>query len=414
MAKPKIFYGYYLVAASLCIIVIATGMQVGFGIFFKPLLTEFGWTRAMTSAAFSISWIVQGLMGIIVGRFNDKLGPRVLLTVCGCLLGLSYMLMSQISNIWQIYLLYGVVIGIAMSGTLVPVVSTVARWFVARRSMMTGIVWSGSAIGTTIGAPVADWLISTYNWRVSYIILGSLVLVGIVIAAQFLRRDPAQMALLPYGEKERREKGLKPEITGLSLRQALNTRQLWIILAMSFCLAFCLFAITVHIVPYATDLGISAATAAIILATLGGLSIVGRIAIGSVADRMGNVRVIIISTAIMSLSLFWIVLAREIWGIYLFAVVFGIASSGAGVLFSPLVAELFGLRWHGSIYGVTTLGFAVGAAGGPLAAGYIFDTTGSYELAFILCAALSILGLVSAIFVKPIKDGRELPTGLHP
>ena len=402
--EPKFFYGYVLVAASLCIISLASAAQISYGIFFKPLIAEFGWTRAMTSGAFSLSWIMQGLMGIVMGGLNDRLGPRVVMTVCGILLGMGYLLMSQISTAWQLYVFYGVITGMAMSGTLIPLQSTVVRWFVARRGMMTGVIMAGTAIGTTVGAPVANWLILTYDWRVSYMIMGGFVIVAIVLLAQLLRCDPAHMGQMPYGENQVGEQGLKLKTKGFSLSDALHTRQLWTVLAMFFCLSFSVFAITVHIVPHTTDLGISATTAATILATLGGLSIVGRIAMGGAADRIGNIWAFIIGFAMMAAALFWLMPTTETWVIYLFAAIFGFATAGAGALTSPLVAELFGLRSHGLILGVTQFGFAAGAAVGPLVAGYVFDVTSTYVPAFLTCAALSIVGLVLSIVLRPTTD----------
>jgi MFS family permease len=405
--EPRLFYGYILVAAAFCIIFLTAGTQVSYGIFFKPLLAEFGWSRATTSGAFSLSWIIQGLIGIVMGRLSDRLGPRIVLTICGFLLGIGYFLMSQISTVWQLYVFYGIIIGIGMSGTLIPLQSAVARWFVARRGIMTGIILTGTALGTTVGAPVANWLIRTYDWRVSYIILSGLVFVVVVLLAQLLRRDPAQMGQIPYGQNDRAKPSLKLTAKAFSLSQALYTRQLWTVVAMFFCLSFPLFAITVHIVPHATDLGISATTAASILATLGALSIVGRVGMGSAGDRIGSIRTFIIGFAIMSAALLWLMPAKEAWGLYLFAAIFGFASAGAGALTSPLVAELFGLRSHGLILGVTQLGFAIGAAVGPLVAGYLFDVTSTYSFTFMLCAVTSIVGLVLSIVLKPTTDNQD-------
>ena len=164
-AKPQRFYGYIVVVAAFFIMVLMFGIFDTFGVFFKPLLTDFGWTRAVTSGAFSLYWIIQGLLAIVVGRVNDRFGPRVVITFCGFIFGLGYLLMSQVSALWQLYLFYGVMIGTGMSGAFVPLTSTVARWFVKRRSMMTGIVVAGIGIGGLIAPPVANWLISIYDWR---------------------------------------------------------------------------------------------------------------------------------------------------------------------------------------------------------------------------------------------------------
>jgi len=108
--KQQFFYGYIIVALSALIMLAITGLHYTYGVFFKPMSAEFGWTRALTSGAFSLSWILQGFLSIAVGRLNDKLGPRMVLTLCGLVTGVGYLLMSQIHNVWHLYIYYGVII----------------------------------------------------------------------------------------------------------------------------------------------------------------------------------------------------------------------------------------------------------------------------------------------------------------
>ena len=402
-AKPQFFYGYIVVAAAFLIMGVILGAHNTFGVFFKPVLTEFGWTRAMTSGAFSLSVIMGGLLGIIMGGLNDKFGPRLVMTLCGFLLGLGHLLMSQIGTLWQFYVFYGVIIGTGMGGAFVPLLSTVARWFVKRRGMMTGIVSAGEGAGMLILVPLANWLIATYDWRLSYIIMGSMVLVIIVLFAQFLRRDPTQLGQRPHGESKGEEAGLKLETEAFSLRQAVHTKQFWLAFTMYLSLGFGVLTIVVHLVPHATDVEISSANAANILATMAAVSIIGRIVLGSVADRIGIRQTYFIGFILMSVAFFWLASATEAWMLYLFAVVFGFAYGGCGALGSPLAATLFGLRSHGVIYGVIDLGFTIGGFAGPFVAGHIFDVTSSYQLAFLLSATLSIIGLISTALLTPTK-----------
>jgi len=346
---------------------------------------------------------MEGLLGIVMGWLNDKLGPRVVMTLCGFLLGIGYLLMSQVNAIWQIYLFYGVLVGIGMSGVFVPLASTIARWFVKRRSMMTGIVMVGMGIGGFIGPPVASQLISACEWRISYVIVGGLVLVVVILVAQLLRRDPSQKGQVPYGENKEGERGSKVSTEGFSLGEAVYTRQFWQVFAMQFCQAFCGFAILVHIVPHATDLGISAATAANILATISGFSIVGMVLLGSAADRIGNRRVYIVCFILMSASLFGLMPAKEVWMLYLFAGVLGLGFGSIAAVTSPLVAQLFGLASHGLIYGVLGFGFSIGGAVGSLLTGYIFDLTGSYQIAFFICGIFSVIALIFTATLRPTK-----------
>jgi predicted MFS family arabinose efflux permease len=403
-ARPRFFYGYIVVGSALLIMAIMYGAYNSFGIFFKPVLTDLDWTSAVTSSGFSLSWIVHGLLGIVMGRLTDRFGPRVVLTICGFLLGLGYILMSQIGTVWQLYLFYGVIIGAGMGGSWVPIVSTVARWFTNRRTLMTGIALSGVSIGTLVGAPVASRLISAYDWRTSYVIVSGIVLVVVVLAAQLLRRDPTQAKQRPYGESEGEKQEPVSETHSLSLREAVRTRQFWLTSGMFFCFGFLLYTIITHIVPHAIELGISPIGAANILATTGGLSIAGRIVLGSAADRIGNRQVFIIGFILMAAALFWLVPAKEVWGLYLFAVVFGFAFGGCATSESPLVAGLFGLSSHGLILGaINVLGFTLGAAIGALIGGYIFDMAGSYQLAFIVCGAMSVVGLILTALLSPIE-----------
>lgn len=269
---------------------------------------------------------------------------------------------------------------------------------------MTGIVLSGVSIGTLIGAPVASRLISAYDWRMSYTIVGGIVLVVVVLAAQLLRRDPTQARQKPYGGSEGEKQESVSETHSLSLREAVRTRQFWLTSGMLFCFGFSVYTIMTHIVLHAIGLGIPSISAANILATIGGLSIVGRIVLGSAADRFGNRQVFIIGFIVMAATLFWLVPAREVWGLYLFAVVFGFAFGGCATSESPLVAGLFGLSSHGLILGVMNLlGFTFGAAIGPFIAGHIFDMASSYQLAFIVSAGVSVVGLILTVLLSPIE-----------
>lgn len=162
--------------------------------------------------------------------------------------------------------------------------------------------------------------------------------------------------------------------------------------------------ILVHLVPHATDLGISPLNAANILAVVGGLTTVGVVIMGIAADRIGNRQAFIICYVLMSAAFFWLLAVTEMWMFYLFAVAFGLAS-GASALQSPLIAALFGLRSHGLIFGVLNVGYNIGAATGPLFAGYIFDVTNSYKFAFFVCALLSILSTILVFLLRPTCRG---------
>jgi len=401
--KPSFFYGYIVVLAAFFIMVIMSGLLYSFGVFLKPLSTEFGWTRAMTAGAHSMTLFVTGLLYMVTGRLTDRFGPRIVTTACGFFLGSGCLLMSQLSALWQLYLFWGVIVAMGLSGGFVPMTSTVARWFAKRRGLMTGIVVAGVGTGTMIVPPVASWLISSYGWRTAFIVIGIIALLLLILAAQFLKRDPSKIGQLPYGENEVKPENLISEARGASFREAIHTKQFQMIWAVYFLLGTCVHTIMVHIVPHATDLGISAMIAANILAVVGGLSIVGRVGIGIISDRVGRKLSLVIGFILLVVALLWLPLARELWMLYLFAIIFGFSYGGLITLESPVVAELFGLRAHGAILGALVFGATTGGAIGPILAGHIFDIANSYYLAFMACAGLSITGLIVASLLKPIR-----------
>ena len=404
--ERKFFYGYVVVLAAFLILVMTWGTIYCFGVFFKPVLIEFGWTRAATSGAYSLCLLLLAFFGIVMGRLNDRFGPRIVVTGCGLFLGSGYLLMSQISAIWQLYLFYGVILAIGASGSFIPLASTISRWFIKRRGLMTGIAVSGIGVGTMIMPPVANWLITDYGWRVAYLVIGIAVLVLITSAAQFLRYEPSQMGQLPYGENQAKPESVNSKTKGFSLQETIHTRQFWMISAMFFCFAVSIQSILVHIVPHATDIGISSARAANILAIIGALSATGRVMMGGVADRIGNKLALVVVFVLMSAALLWLLAAKEPWMFYLFAIAFGFAYGGWATLISLIPAELFGLGSLGVILGAVHFSVATGEALGPTLAGRIFDITGSYQPAFIICAALSMIAIVLALFLRPITEVR--------
>jgi len=402
--EAKFYYGYIIVAAAFLIITIMWGAIYSFGVFFKPLLEEFGWTRAMTSGAFSLSLVLTGLFAAVAGKLTDRFGPKKVLTVCGLFLGSGYLLTSQVSALWQLYLFYGVIVGIGMGGSFVPLVSTVARWFVRKRGMMTGIAASGIGMGILVMPPIASWIIAGYGWRTSYMVVGVAALVLVVSAAQFLRRDPGQGGQLPGGEGELAEE-IGAGTVRCSLPEAVRTRRFWMLGLAVGCFGLGLGTVVAHIVLHATGMGITAAAAAVILTVVGGASIMGRLVVGTASDRIGNKPGLIISFSFISFALFWLLAAGELWMLYLFAALFGFGYGGIAALGSPVVAELFGMSSHGVILGATMIFVEGASAIGPVVAGHLYDITGSYQSVFLIYAVTGVIGLILILFLKP--TGKE-------
>jgi MFS family permease len=338
---------------------------------------------------------------MVTGRITDRFGPRMVMIVCGFVFGLGYMLTSQISAIWQFYIYYGVLVAVGISGSYVPLVATVARWFIKRRGMMVGVVASGVGIGTLIIPPLATQLILAIGWRSSYLIVGVASMVLVVIAATFLRRDPSQVGQLPYGAEQDTPGAVSAEDSGLTLQEAMRTRPLWLLFVSFLFGGFCLQTILVHIVPHAIELGISAIIASTILAAVGGFNTAGRVIMGTAADKIGSKPSFLISMILLSASFFWLLIARELWMFYPFTVVFGIAYGGFLALLSPIAAEIFGLRSAGILLGFLHFGMAIGEAIGPVATGKVFDLTGDYFMAFLIGGIITAVGIILVLMVKP-------------
>jgi MFS family permease len=403
--KTRYFHGYNIVAAGFTIQAVCIGAMFAYGVFFKELQTEFGWSRATISGASSLAFLMMGAGGILAGRLNDRIGPRVLIVASAGFLGLGYTLMSRMQFPWQLYLMYGVVAGIGFSTHDVITLSTVARWFVKRRGVMSGIVKVGTGFGQLLGPMIASLLLSIFGWRNATLIIGTVSLVVLVAAAQAMRRDPRGMGLLPDGVSDMAGgRAAVAEEQGVSLKEAARMKQFWIICLAEFTVLCCLLTVVVHIVPYARDFGLAPVYAAGVLSTIGGVSILGRIVMGASSDRIGGRRALIICFVVLFCSFVWLQFATEVWMLFLFAVVYGFAHGGFFTVVSPMVAEFFGTGSHGLLFGIILFSGTLGGAVGPLMAGWTFDVTGSYRMVFLVLSGLILIGLGLMIVLRPISD----------
>jgi MFS family permease len=321
-------------------------------------------------------------------------------------LGLGYLLMSRMQAPWQLYLLYGVMAGIGFSTHDIITLSTVARWFIKRRGLMSGIVKVGTGSGQLLGPMIATMLLALFGWRNSNLIIGAVILVALVAVAQLMRRDPQGMGLLPDGTSDAAS-GTASVVAdqGFSLKEAVLMKQFWTLCVTEFAVLCCLLTVIVHIVPYARDLGLSPTIAAGVLSTIGGVSILGRIVMGTANDRIGGKHSLIICLIVLFCGFIVLQLAAEAWMLFLFAAIYGFAHGGFFTVVSPMVAELFGTDSHGLLFGIVLFSGTLGGAVGPLMAGRTFDLTGSYQVVFLVLSALTLIGFVLMILLRPITTG---------
>jgi len=402
--KPKVFYGYVIVVACFFIMTIYWGTTLSYGIFFDSLIKEFGWTRAATSGAYSVMALMFGLTGIIIAKLCDKYGPRIVIGTCGVLMGIGYILLSRINVIWQLYLYYGVFIAIGM-GSYISLLPMVTRWFTRRRALMIGALSSGMGLGSIIFPPIAQRLISIYQWRFSFIIFAIIVITVVLIATQFLKWDPRKIGLKPYGESETENKDYK--LTGLSLPQSIRTQQFWLIGGMYFIYVFCQTTVLVHIYVHALGMNVSSASAASIVSIYGVFQILGMNVSGYMADKYGSKTIFLVSFILMTISFIWLLmLAKDALTFDVFAAIMGFTGGSIQILFAPIIAEIFGLKSQGVILGAVSFMASFGAAAGSVIAGLIFDVNHSYTLAFIICAILAASAVVCTSFIRPIARNK--------
>lgn len=405
--KTPIYYGYHVVSASFVIQAVTIGGLFAYGVLFKELEAEFGWSRATIAAASSVSIVVMGFMAVIAGRMNDRIGPRWLLSASAVFYGLGFLLLSKLEAIWQLYLFYGLLIGIGLSTHDVVTLSTVARWFTRRRGLLSGIVKVGTGCGQLLVPLAVVALVAGFGWRTACVVFGSAALVVLAAAAQFMRRDPESMGLHADGVAPRgpdTNSGFSPPEphTGSATRSPL----LWILCSSQFLVFYCLVTVTVHVVPHAIDLGAPRATAAGVLSVMGGISVLGRLAIGGAIDRIGGRRALIACYSVLLASLVWLQFATAPWMLFAFAAVYGIAHGGFFTVMSPTVAEFFGTRVHGALFGTVLLLGSIGGAIGPVLAGAVFDATGSYRIAFGVLLGMAVAGLVLVSQLPPMRGPR--------
>jgi len=398
--RSRFDYGWIVVVASSLVMLTSYGMYVTYGLFMNPLAEEFGWSRAAISGAYTLSSVIQGIVGILAGVWTDKLGARVVVTISGVLFGSGYILMSWAESIWGLYLFFGVLTGIGLSGLWVPPLSTVARWFTRRRSLATGIVLSGMTIGQIVAPPIISRLIIAFGWRSSFLIPGIVALVVIVAGAQALRKEPrVQQSVASKDDIE-----VGKQVPGLTSWEAVRSRQFWIVSAAFFSVGIAAFGPLIHLVPYAVGAGLSEVSAANLLAVHGAVGIPGSFLLGGLlGDSIGNRKTFMVGLTLVVVSLLLLVSARQVWLFYLCAVVLGTGMSCMATAESPLVAEIFGLSRHASIYAAVGIGYTAGVGLGPLLFGSIFDGVGSYSPAFFLSTALGVIALVLITVLRPSR-----------
>lgn len=401
--KYRIFLVAYLVFFTL----ILFGSFHSFGIFLMPLAKSLKIGRAEISAAISISWICQGISAPLGGALSDRFGPRVVMAAGTVLIGLGYALMSTCSSIAELYVYFGVIIGIGMGPAYTVASSTAAKWFPERRGLMVGIVLTGPGLGRVILPPLSHYLIRSYDVHTAYVILGMLVLGFALPVSALIKAAPKEGAGLASSGKPTEQ----PMAKGFWFREVMRQPPFWLLFFIWLQVPLAIQLWQVHFFPHVSDRGIPEAVASLLFVFLGTGLIVGRVTWGAVADRVGSIKTLTFVLLLICGAELSAIGVCRLWHVYLVAALFGFSMGGNDVVYVKLVVETFGLRFAGTIIGALALAFALSSSMGPLIAGFVVDETQSYSWGFLI-ASLALLGaLITLYFLKLSVQAR--PRGGH-
>jgi MFS transporter, OFA family, oxalate/formate antiporter len=410
--RQGFYYGWVVVACTFTVLCIAYGIQFTFGVFMPFISADTGWDRGSLSLPYSMYVFLYSALGVVSGRLTDRVGPRIVLTIGGCLLGTGVMLMSRVHALWELYIVLGLVAAAGMSAAYVPCNATVVRWFTVKRGLALSMTSSGASFGMFIFPPLATTLIAAYGWRRSYFILGLIAVVGIVSCATFVVRDPEKIGLHPDGlpPQEPTVGGVVGDISLIenwTLAEAQRTRAFWLLNLIFTLTWLVVFMPMVHIVPFAVDLGISPFLAAMTISVIGFAGFGGRLLIGPISDRLGRVPTLGLCLFLQAISFLGFTISTGLTILYPAAAVFGFSYGGVTALFPALVGDFFGRIAIGAIVGFMFALAGSPAAFGPLIAGYMYDATKSYNSAFVLSAILNLAALAILFALK--KPRRAAP-----
>lgn len=359
------------------------GVAYSFGNFFESMSEEFGSGRAATSAVFSITAFLYFGLGVLSGPAVDRFGPRRVLLVGAATMGIGLVLTSRIDELWQGYLTYGIGVGIGTTCGYVPMVAVVGGWFERRRATALGLAVAGIGLGTLAANPISAALIDAYGWRDAYLYFGIGSAVVLTACALLAARPPAT--------------GSAP----LRLGAAVRTPAFAVLYASTFLLSLSLFEVFVYLTPFARDRGTGEVAAALLVSVVGGASVVGRLGLAAVSDRVGRIRTYKWCFAVVAASyLIWL-LGGAYPSLVVFAVVFGVGYGGFIALAPAVAAELFGTEGLGGLVGFLYSAAAFGALIGPPLAGFIVDSTGGYRWSIVFAMALAA---ASAAVLLRLRD----------
>lgn len=412
--KTGIFFGWWVVFASACIVFLTGGtFFYGFGAIFNPIVREFGWSRASVSLAFSLRSEVSGLAAPVVGFLVDRVGSRRLMMIGVTLVALGFVLLSRIETLWGFYgAVFVIAIGMSATGGPVGMVA-IAHWFRKRRGRALAVMTAGAG-ASGVMVLVLEALISAFGWRDALLIMGGVQLAVCFPLAVSIRNRPAEMGLHPDDDPSAEAEdttAAAPE--GLSVGQALRSSTFWKLSLAIALTSLGTTAIIVHQIPFLTSsAGMSPGLAAASVTAMTLLSLVGRLGFGHLSDLMDKRKVLSGTFALAALALLLFASVHRPWQVAYAIPVFALGFGGLIPVRPAFQAEYFGLRSFGAIQGLVFTVSMLGSLVGPVFAGWLYDQTDSYRLAFVLLSLGAFLAVPLILSagepqVRPVQTSRR-------
>ncbi len=412
----RVFYGYWLVGfAFLCLTVCIGCGSFVFSLFVSPLQAELGWGRGEIMVGFTLFWLMMGVASPLFGRILDKHGARRAIPLGAVIMGFGFVVLSLMNGLPQFYLGY-VLVGVGAAGIgPVPTSAIVSNWFKRKRGTTVGITSAGIGAGGVVMAPIVGYMLESYDWHAAYLAMAVIVWAAIIpLAFLLVRTRPEDVGLHPDGASHADEippgtagNGL---VWGFTLRQAALTLPFWLI-ALSYLFGnFSSMGGLQAQVPNLNDIGYPTATAAAALGAIGFGSAVGKVFFGWLCDRIQPRWASAIGLSLQCTAVLILLQVRpdsSMGLIWAYSLLMGFGAGSWLPTMSMLVSRSFGLAYYGSVFGIVNLAQSVGTAIGPLVAGVMFDSMGTYRWAFILFAALYGIAIPSVLLVR--RPAAHLP-----
>ncbi|MDP6509593.1 MAG: MFS transporter [Dehalococcoidia bacterium] len=382
-ALRRIYYGWWVAASLTVVLVFSHGTTYYLiSVMLPHLIDEFGWSRTAVSGLASLFLITLALLSPPVGHLCDRWGARKIMLVSAPFMAIALLMLSTIQSLWQLYATYFLLSLAATGMHTVPVGTTITRWFVTHRGTAMGLAMSGMSLGGFLVAPIAGFLNDSVGWRITYGIIGvaaALVLVPLILLV--VKSGPAPAHPSSLEETTRSPVELSPA------RNLLRHPAFWLV-TISFALISTSFVGTLtHFVAFLKDSGMSSVTASGMLGIVAGMGAIGKVLSGYLSDRISRLWVAGATAVFQALGLLVVMASQAPLALWVFAVLFGVALGFAPVVRPLVLGDFFGSAAFGTNYGWMIMVTFLGSAVGPPFAGYIYDTTGSYTVAFTVFIA---------------------------